>query len=317
MMQIPEDDAVVRGLHGGSCRFQERMNYESPQHPAVHAAIAGAAGLGEACEMSAYVHGYTETEASRLMDQSGTLAQLLHHGTLYPPGSRVLEVGCGVGGQTVILAHNSPLAEIISVDISAESLAKAKAAVSSAGLSNVTFEIADLFHLPFLHASFDHVFVCFVLEHLERPLEALRSIRRLIKPGGSITVIEGDHGSYFSHPRSEEASLAVQCLIDVQARLGGNSLIGRELYPLLAAAGYAEVKVSPRMVYVDSSRPQLVDGFIDKTFIAMVKGVREQAAALQLVDGERWDKGISDLYRSTEEYGTFCYTFFKGVAEKG
>jgi SAM-dependent methyltransferase len=276
----------------------------------------GMAGLRKVGEMSDYVHGYTETEASRLIDQSSTLARLLHHDTCYPAGSRVLEAGCGVGGQTVILARNSPLADITSVDISAESLAKAKAAVALAGFTNVTFEMADLFHLPFPDASFDHVFVCFVLEHLKKPLEALRSLRRLLKPGGSITVIEGDHGSYFSHPRSDEASLAVQCLIDVQARMGGNSLIGRELYPLLAAAGYAEVKVSPRMVYVDSSRPELVDGFTDKTFIAMVKGVREQALALQLVDAESWDKGIADLYRATKADGTFCYTFFKGTARK-
>ena len=108
----------------------------------------------------------------------------------------------------------------------------------------------------------------------------------------------------------------VQRNIDVQARLGGNSLVGRELYPLLKAAKYSEVTVSPRMVYVDSSRPALVDGFIDKTFIAMVKGVREQALALQLVDAVTWQKGIADLYRSTEEDGTFCYTFFKGVGTK-
>jgi SAM-dependent methyltransferase len=266
--------------------------------------------------MNGYVHGYTEKEASRLLDQSCTLARLLHHDTCYPPGSLVLEVGCGVGAQTVILAKNSPDAKITAVDISLESLNKAKKAVKSAGLSNVTFQIADLFCLRFPAESYDHLFVCFVLEHLQKPLDALQSLRRLLRPGGSITVIEGDHGSYFSHPRSEEASRTVQCLIEVQARLGGNSLVGRELYPLLNAAEYSDVTVSPRMVYVDSSRPGLVDGFIDKTFVAMVKGVREQALAFQLIDEGTWQKGIADLYRSTEADGTFCYTFFKGVGTK-
>ena len=49
--------------------------------------------------------------------------------------------------------------------------------------------------MPFAPASFDHVFVCFVLEHLSRPAEALSSLKTVLKPGGSITVIEGDHGS--------------------------------------------------------------------------------------------------------------------------
>ena len=55
-----------------------------------------------------YVHGYSERELIRLYDQANTLAELLHHDTVYPPGSKVLEVGCGVGTQTVHLARNSP-----------------------------------------------------------------------------------------------------------------------------------------------------------------------------------------------------------------
>ena len=96
--------------------------------------------------------------------------------------------------------------------------------------------------------------------------------------------------------------------------MGGDSLIGRRLYPLLVGAGFREVRVSPRMVYVDSSRPELVEGFSKNTFIAMVEGVREQALSMGLTDAFTWDKGIADLYRATEEDGTFCYAFFKGVA---
>jgi SAM-dependent methyltransferase len=266
--------------------------------------------------MNQYVHGYSDKEASRLLDQSTTLSSLLHHDTYYPPGSRVLEVGCGVGAQTVILARNSPDASITAMDISRESLEKAKAAAERAGVSNVTFELGDLFDPPFHHDSFDHLFVCFVLEHLKEPTKGLRSLAGLLRRKGSITVIEGDHGSYFSHPRSVEASLAVQCLIDVQASLGGDSLVGRKLYPILKEAQYENVTVSPRFVYADASRPQLVDGFIDKTFTAMVKGVREQALAMKLIDAATWDKGVADLYRSTEKEGTFCYTFFKGTGTR-
>jgi hypothetical protein len=57
-----------------------------------------------------------------------------------------------------------------------------------------------------------------------------------------------------------------------------------------------------------------VDGFSKNTFIAMVEGVREQALSLGLVDAPAWDQGIADMYRATENDGTFCYTFFKGTA---
>jgi len=263
-----------------------------------------------------YVHGYSAREAERLADQADTLSELLHHDTAYAAGSLVLECGCGTGAQTVHLAARSPEARIVSVDVSAESLAQARARVGAAGFRNAEFREANLFDLPFGDEHFDHVFLCFVLEHLAQPAAALGAVKRVLRRGGTITAIEGDHGSWYCHPHTPSASRAVECLVEVQARLGGDALIGRRLYPLLSEAGFRDVRVSPRMVYVDSSRPDLVEGFSKNTFIAMVEGVREQALALGLIDERTWEKGVADLYRATEADGTFCYTFFKGVGAR-
>jgi SAM-dependent methyltransferase len=262
----------------------------------------------------AYVHGYEAREVERLQDQAGTLVDLLHGDTAYPAGSAVLEAGCGVGAQTVTLARRSPEARFTSVDVSAASLAEAERRVTAAGLTNVTFGQADIFDLPFAPASFDHVFVCFVLEHLARPVEALTALQRVLRPGGTITVIEGDHGSAYFHPDSAAAHDAIGTQIELQARAGGNALIGRQVYPLLTQAGFGDVRVSARMVYVDASRPELVDGFTRRTFTAMIEGVRAPALAAGLVDAERFDEGVRDLHRTTAADGVFCYTFFKGTA---
>ena len=261
-----------------------------------------------------YVHGYALREAVRLQDQASTLVEHLHSDTSYSEGQKVLEAGCGVGAQTVTLARNSPGSLITSIDLSEASVAQTRRAVRAAGLANVTVRQADLFDLPFADASFDHVFVCFVLEHLARPVEALRALKRVLKPGGSITVIEGDHGSAYFHPDSEFARRAIDCLVRLQAAAGGDALIGRTLYPLLQRAGFDAVRVSPRMVYVDDSKPGLVDGFTRKTFTAMVEGVREGALAGGLTSASDFDRGIADLYRTAEPHGVFCYTFFKAVA---
>lgn len=263
--------------------------------------------------MNQYVHGYSEKESCRLADQAGTLTELLHGDTAYPDGSRVLEAGCGVGAQTVTLARYSPGARFECMDISQASLDAARRMAADQQLTNVSFRQGDIYHLPYRANCFDHVFVCFVLEHLADPLKALEGLRRVLKPGGTLTAIEGDHGSYYCYPRSHAADQAVQCLVRIQAQAGGDALIGRRLYPLLVDAGYADVLVSPRMVYVDASRPALVDGFTRKTFAAMVEGVRDQALAMGLIDKNTWDKGIADLYRTTRADGTFCYTFFKGM----
>ena len=265
----------------------------------------------------AYVHGYHPRENVRLQDQAGTLVDLLHCDTAYPSGSVVLEAGCGVGAQTVTLAQRSPGAKFTSVDVSADSIAEAKQTVGAAGLTNVRFQQADIFALPFTPKSFDHVFVCFVLEHLSRPVEALVILNRLLRPGGSMTVIEGDHGSTYFHPDSNAAHKAIQCQVELQRLAGGNALIGRQLYPLMVEAGLEAVHVSPRMVYVDSSRPDLVDGFTRKTFTAMIEGVRDSAIAAGITDAEAFDAGVRALHRTTEADGVFCYTFFKGVGTKG
>lgn len=263
-----------------------------------------------------YVHGYHPRENRRLEDQAGTLVDLLHSDTAYSPGSAVLEVGCGVGAQTITLAQRSPGARFTSIDVSADSISEAKRSIAAAGLANVEVRQADLFALPFATESFDHVFVCFVLEHLSRPVDALRILKRLLRPEGTITVIEGDHGSTYFHPDSTAARAAVQCLVTLQEAAGGNALIGRQVYPLLVEAGFAAVRVSPRMVYVDSSRPDLVEPFITKTFTAMIAGVRDTAIAAGLIEPTTFDVGVRDLQRTTAADGVFCYTFFKGVGEK-
>ncbi|MCE5339639.1 MAG: class I SAM-dependent methyltransferase [Planctomycetaceae bacterium] len=261
-----------------------------------------------------YVHGYNPRENIRLQDQASTLVELLHSDTIYPKGSRVLEAGCGVGAQTITLAKNSPDAQFTSIDISESSIAQAKKKIADAGFTNVTFQQADIFNLPFSPESFDHIFLCFVLEHLPNPLDALRALKKLLKPAGTITAIEGDHGSTYFHPDNRASHKAIQSLVDLQKAAGGNANIGRELFPLLNSAGFEKVSVSPRMVYVDASKPNFVEGFTKNTFTAMIEGVRESAVKEKLIDAETFEQGIKGLYRTTESDGVFCYTFFKATA---
>jgi SAM-dependent methyltransferase len=264
----------------------------------------------------AYVHGYHLRESERLRDQAGTLVDLLHSDTSYPPGSIVLDAGCGVGAQTIPLARKSPGAWITSVDVSADSVKEAKAKADAANLINVELLQADIFAPPFAPESFDHIFVCFVLEHLSRPLAALTTLSGLLRVGGTITVIEGDHGSAYFYPESAAAREAIGCLVQLQRMGGGNAMIGRQLYPLVSEAGFDAVRVSPRMVYVDSSRPDLVEGFTRKTFTAMVAGVRDSAIGAGMTKPETFDAGVRALYRTAERDGVFCYTFFKAVGTK-
>jgi phospholipid N-methyltransferase len=259
-----------------------------------------------------YVHGYSGREALRLNDQADTLDEIIHNDTIFKKDSLVLEAGCGVGAQTKIIATKNPDSHFISIDISEESIREAKKLIKSSAINNVEFRQVDIYSLPFKDGTFDYVIICFVLEHLHNPIDALIELKRVLKEGGVIIAIEGDHGSTFFYPDSTYAHSAIDCQIQLQRQSGGNSNIGRELYPLFRSVGLNDISVSPRMVYVDASRPQLVEGFIKNTFTAMIEGVGEKAIKQGLTDPQTFDKGIKDLYRTAESDGVFSYTFFKG-----
>jgi hypothetical protein len=68
-------------------------------------------------------------------------------------------------------------------------------------------------------------------------------------------------------------------------------------------------------VYASAAIPQSSEA-VKSIFIAMIEGIREKAITGGLSEPEAWDRGIRDLYRTTEPGGMFCYTFFKAVGRK-
>ena len=261
-----------------------------------------------------YTHGYSCQETDRLHDQASVLTDLLHFDTLFPSGHLVLEAGCGVGSQTRILSRRNPNTRFVAVDISRASVDQAQQCARSLDLKNVRFQVQDINSLSFRSRSFDHVFICFVLEHMADPVKTLVELRRVLKDGGTLTAIEGDHGSAFFHPDSDAARKAIGCQVRIQAEAGGNADIGRQLYPLMVKAGFRDPFVTPRMVHANGGRPDLLEGFTLKTFTAMIEGVKDRAVSGNLIDEKLFDQGIRDLIRTTEPGGTFCYTFFKAQA---
>ena len=115
-------------------------------------------------------------------------------------------------------------------------------------MNNVTFRQADIGNLPFRQEMFDHVFVCFTLEHIPNPLHALCKLKNVLRPGGTITVIEGDHGSALFYPETSAAHHVIDCLVSLQRQAGGNALIGRELGHLMADAGFVDITSDIRIL---------------------------------------------------------------------
>ena len=263
-----------------------------------------------------YVHGYSQREAQRLHNQAATVAEYLHYDSIWEDGAHILEVGCGVGAQTEIIAAQNPNCQFTSIDISGESIVRAKKRLQERGIENVQLEELDVYALPPRKTLYDHIFVCFLLEHVSNPGEVLEVLYRVLKPGGTITVIEGDHGSTFFHPDDPYARKLIRGQVSLQEQRGGDANIGRKLYPLLASAKFKSVQVSPRQIYVDRSRDALVQGFIEDTFTAMIAGMGTALITEGLVTKEELERGLAGLRRTEEADGVFSYTFFKGKGSK-
>ena len=116
------------------------------------------------------------------------------------PGMRLVDCGCGPGAITVDLAQAVTPGEVIGIDLREDALTHGRKLAQDRELSNVTFQVANVYQLPFPDASFDAAFACAVLQHLAAPLEALKEMRRVLQSGGVIGIMDASSTLTFRYP---------------------------------------------------------------------------------------------------------------------
>jgi ubiquinone/menaquinone biosynthesis C-methylase UbiE len=195
--------------------------------------------------VAGYVHGYATPEQERLIGQAEHWRhRLIRDGTELEPGTRLLEVGCGVGAVLAVLGQEYPGVRLFGVDIEPQQLAFARTHLERAGVEASLAE-ADALELPFADESFDHVWMMWFLEHLAEPTDALREARRVLAPGGAITAIEVDYGTC----RAEPSTRAIEALFRAMVAgmdAAGWSDAGTRLPGWLAEAGFRQVDPGER-----------------------------------------------------------------------
>src|SRR5688572_17204840 len=142
------------------------------------------------CVTGGYVHGYASDEQERLLEQAEHWRdELILSGTALAAGTRLLEVGCGVGAVLGILGEAFPGVVLTGVDIEERQVETARAHLIRLGLT-ADLRRADATELPFADESFDHVWMMWFLEHVAEPVSVLREARRVLVPRGALTAIE-------------------------------------------------------------------------------------------------------------------------------
>ncbi|PFH58287.1 hypothetical protein XA68_13913 [Ophiocordyceps unilateralis] len=154
------------------------------------------------------------------------------------PDMTILDVGCGPGSITIDLARGVPRGHVTGVEYIADPLDGARADAVALGITNVSFSVADAHHLSFPDASFDLVHAHQVLQHLADPVQALREMRRVVKPGGLVACRES--ASMTWHPESEGIDAWLQLTTRVARAKGGNPHPGSRIHVWAEQAGFAK-----------------------------------------------------------------------------
>lgn len=160
------------------------------------------------------------------------------------PDVHLLDVGCGPGNITADLASRVLAGSVVGLDQSAEVIARASADFSARAHPNLSFRQGDVFHLDFADETFDVVYIHQVLQHLSEPVNALREIRRVLKPEGILAARDADYGAFVWYPSDPVLDKWMVLYHRVTARNGGDADGGRHLKKWVRAAGFGDLRVT-------------------------------------------------------------------------
>lgn len=169
-------------------------------------------------------------------------------------GQRLLDVGCGPGSITVDLAGLIDPGEVVGIDAAAGVLEQARALAAERAVVNVRFEQADCYALPFDDATFDVAYAHQVLQHVARPLDALREMWRVLRPGGLLAVRDADYGTMMHAPHDPRLDRWLRLYDTVARANGGEPNAARHLRGWVQQAGFVDdVTTASAWIYADET----------------------------------------------------------------
>jgi ubiquinone/menaquinone biosynthesis C-methylase UbiE len=216
------------------------------------------------------------------------------------PGQTVLDVGCGPGTDLEALAHAVGTAgRVIGIDHDPAMVEAARRRTADLGV--VTVSEGDAHALPLPDHGVDAVRVDRVLTHVDDPGRVVCELRRVLRPGGRISLAEPDWDTLFIDDLDIETSRGYTRYITTLAVR--NAAIGRQLKRLVTTAGFVDCEATAVCL--------LFEGYREADLILKIDATLERAVRAGMIDstvGRRW------LERVRTGPVTAGFTFFRLTA---
>jgi len=188
-----------------------------------------------------YALGNTDAEHARLVRQAKWLAphtERLFRQAGIGPGHRVMDLGSGVGDVAAVAAQLvGPTGTVVGIERDARSVERARARMIEEGLRHVTFTQSDVSDIS-SDVPFDAAVGRYILMFLADPVSALRSVTRLVRPGGVLAFQEPDWRSFLEEAaRLPLWSAGAGLLVETFQRCGTNIELGSVLSRVFEESG--------------------------------------------------------------------------------
>lgn len=187
-----------------------------------------------------YTHGHHESvlRSHRWRTVENSAAYLLPH---LRAGRSVLDVGCGPGTITADLAARVAPGTVTAVEVTDQALALARAEAAARSQANIEFVACDVHALGFPDDTFDVVHAHQVLQHVADPVQALREMRRVCKPGGIVAARDSDYAAFAWYPLLPALDEWMDLYQRVARTNGGEPDAGRRMLAWARQAGLTDV----------------------------------------------------------------------------
>ncbi len=211
-----------------------------------------------------YIHGFTSEEQQRLFRQARVHEPIIFSKVDFSHCKNIVEIGSGVGAQTQILLERFPQLNITCVDASSAQVARARLSLKEEiKRGRVVLDLGDALHLKYAEGSFDGAFICWLLEHVQNPVEILAEARRTLRSGGVIYCNEVLNATFYMHPYSPATLKYWMEFNDHQWSLKGDPFVGGKLANYLMQAGFQNVSTQVLTHQYDNRTPKKRAAFLD------------------------------------------------------